>query len=694
MYRFLLSLCFISVLCSTSIHAERGELYSYEELAYFDHDAVVEFYMNQFGSYLDPEEFPVFFQVARAFFEGLIDERDITVYKLIYETIDFDGNPVQASGIILIPGHDNYDCTNQMSLYAHGTIFNREAVNSRPSNWGGEFMLTMMMASINTICVAPDYYGLGDGDGFHHHNTYRTNVNSSLDAVRAGRNLCDQLGIPYNDQLTPMGYSEGGHASMGIGRMIREEGLTEEFKIRFVGAGSGAYDMSGEAFEFITSDPYYATPQYILYQAASCQDMYGNLIDEEAGQDFSYYLVPPYDQLFEDNILAQNGNTYWIPDYWPDLFQPGRIDELTSDPQHPFRVCLAQSNVYNWLNTYPTVMYYCTTDEQVPYTGALKTRDVQRSLLPWYLFWQRFKIQAIDLTFNGFIPDHGTCALPSIFLQTFFMQRTLGNECLETGRQTASLRSVRGEELNGMVVSGPKVISFDQPQYRGSLKSITVIEMATGEAERLDVGQTYEIEANGLYLFSIEQADGSIETAWMYKSDVDFVPTHDYNPLLVRPMVDHTVLDLSLLDEPVHTVALLDEEGREIAIYKENLDQDQVRLDRPSSLPDGTYRVEVRTRLGNYALPLEASRQISSSTIEAYPNPVRDKMTFRLPDCDEADQLVKIYAGNGQLIRESQENAAACRLTLDLVNLSPGNYHAELIGSATGIRRVLSFSKQ
>ena len=664
--------------------ANRGDIIEHEELDYFESSDVVDFFIGQFDNYLNPEDSPEFFALATAFFNQLIDQRNITVHKMVYETIDFYGEPTVASGIIMIPGHENYTCTPSFSIYAHGTVFARESVNSRPSNWGGEFMLTLMMASINTICVAPDYYGLGDGEGFHHHNTYKTNVNSSLDCVRAGRKLCDELGLTYNNRLMPMGYSEGGHASMGIARMVREEGLQNEFRIPFVGAGSGAYDMSGEAFDFILGNPYYITPQYILYQLATCEDIYGNLVNEDEGESYSTYLTAPYDELFETDILEQTGNTGWVASYWPSMFHPDKVEELVTNVDHPFRQCLANSNVFDWFNNYPTIMYYCTTDEQVPYSGALKTRDVQRSLIPWYLFWNRFKIQALNLTLDGTISSHEMCALPSIFLQVALMDKTLGLHCDYTGRTEGSvLRSVEGEELDGKVIYFAKSIDLDEIGRRsnpsGEKSVVTGMNMQTGTFYNASENSRMTLSENGFYLFRIDQPDGSYEMNWLYKADPDFVNTDDYDPITTNPMNDRSAVDISLLEEEVRQVAIMDIDGHEHSVIQGPFTGTSVGLERTASMMDGDYIVEVRTALNNYSLEMKVGRDELDAALEVYPNPAVELLNIDLITCNDEDAVIMISDASGRSIPASISSVVDCKIQLNVEHLPVGIYNLSVV---------------
>jgi len=672
--------CFLAFVLfgNSTSWASRGDLISYEELAYLEHEDVSAIFSSQFEGFLDPEENPEFFALATAYFNSLIDQRNITIYKLIYETIDFYNDPAQASGIILIPDHDQYNCSKSFSLYAHGTVFAREGVNSRPAAWGGEFMLTLMMASINTICVAPDYYGLGDGDGFHHHSHYKTNATSSLDIIRAGRNLCDQLGVEYNNRVMPMGYSEGGHASMALSLMVKLEGLENEFALKFIGAGSGAYDMSGEAFNFIVGNPFYPTRQYILYQVASCQDMYEDLILEEEGEDVSTYLKSPYDELYTEHVLGQTGQLSWVPSPWPQMFQPGVMEEMLEDPNHPFRRCLARSNVFNWLNTTPTLMYYCVTDQQVPYTAALKTRDVQRSLIPWWLFWQRFKIQAIDLTLGNTIPSHEACALPSIFVQLAVMSLNLGLDCEFTGRAaevTESLRTTSGEYIGGKTLYASKIIDLQTENGRGPIRSITGGNLQTGSKIEAYAGSELVIEENGFYILKVQYADGTEHVTWLLKTDPDLVNTDDYDPIRSNPMVGRTWLDLSLLDEDVRQVVITDSESNEHFIASaSDIDGSGVFLERTPSMAAGDYLVEVRTARYTFPLRLKVADEPLTNALSVYPNPVANSLHIDLGACESIKVAAEVVDIKGSVLRRTEVHPVNCSVKMDVEGLNPGIY--------------------
>jgi hypothetical protein len=656
-------------------YANRGDIVSYELMDDLTSDDVVNYGMSVVGNFL-PVDSEVS-QILQLYFKSIIDERNLTVYKVIYETVNFDDNPVQASGVVIIPSHPNFICEKSFSLYGHGTRFDREGVFSRRNAWDSEFFLALLMSSINTICVAPDYYGMGDGDGFHHHNSYKTNATSSLDLVRAGRHLCDILGVPYNNKFLPMGYSEGGTNSMGVAKMIHTEGLQDEFNISLLGCGSGAYDLSGEAYNFITNNPFYPTRQYILYLLATCENMYGNLIDEEAGESISTYLKSPYDQLYIDNLLTQNGNVGWAPQQWATMFYPEAIQQVLSNPNHPFRVCLKNSDVYFWRNPYKTFLYYCTTDEQVPYTGALKTRDIQRAFIPWYQFWNRFKIQAIDLTLDV-IPDHSTCALPSIFVELFFMQFNLGLSCEPSGREANQLKltSITGEMVANEVIYSDKFFNLKQLKEENDLKSIELLNLINSQRISSNDADHITLQDGGMYLVLMTRNNGEQVFNWLFKMAPDYVNTADYDPILNNPMNQSTKLDLSLLEEEIQQIAIVDRQGTEYLVINDNLDQKEFLLERTKAMKDGEYTVEVRTAEFTYPLLLKVDSKANDKAISVYPNPSNETVNINLGFIPTQNLTIRIFDVQGALVSQTQGNTQIIQLNVG--DLGRGFYVVEI----------------
>ena len=274
-------------------------------------------------------------------------------YKVVYQTVDFDGNPAQASGLVVIP--DLYGCSGGLAAYCHGTIFDKQAVPSNfiGKNGGPEDVIGLAFGGAGYITALPDYLGMGESPGFHPYVDAKTQATATIDMMRATRKLCSKLLVDLSDQVFLSGYSQGGHAGMATLKEITEK-HSREFDVAFAGLGSGPYDLSQTQYDYIFNDPLFGSPQFVPYVVASCQETRGNLYTEP-----SDIFVSPYDSLYEVEILGQTGNTDWVPSPWPDMFVEGYLDQVAKNPNHPLRACLRGSDVYDWKNTTATSLYYC-----------------------------------------------------------------------------------------------------------------------------------------------------------------------------------------------------------------------------------------------------------------------------------------------------------------------------------------------
>ena len=78
-------------------------------------------------------------------------EYDVSLYKIIYETLDGYGNTSLASGVIGIPEDPDY--AFGMVSWQHGTVVKRNSVSSV----SGFNLLSMILSSAGYVYVAPDY---------------------------------------------------------------------------------------------------------------------------------------------------------------------------------------------------------------------------------------------------------------------------------------------------------------------------------------------------------------------------------------------------------------------------------------------------------------------------------------------------------------------------------------------------------
>lgn len=662
--------------------ANRGDLISYEPLRDWDGTQLANYFIPQFEGMFPPESRDSLKAVITELVENVMAGKHVVTYRVIYKTIDHYGNPTQASGLVVLPDYKEKSCELPVFLYAHGTIFDRFSAPSRPDRWGLESFFTYVASAFDYIAVAPDYYGMGDGPGFHHHNSAQTNASSSIDMIRAGRLLAAQKGVPHNGQVFLSGYSEGGHAAMGIMRMIHRENLRNEFNVVRAGCGSGAYDMFKLSYDYIINDPYYPTSSYILYLAATCQDIYGELINEAAGESYSTYLKHPYDSLAVVHLLGQDGNLGWVPSRWTDMFQPGKIDEVKANPNHPLRTCLKKSNLYDWPNPFTTIMYFTKGDEQVYWRNAPKARLQQQKYIPWFRFWDRFKLATLDVTGGREYPDHATAAIPSMLhhlilsnLENRFRCTANSGRLIQPKPQEAFIMNFDGSvDIPAGAIQGLQkaelldVLKFNPVQIP--------IQQVDESANRLKLPETYP----GVYLLRLTDAEGKQHFRWQLVNEPQFVETADYNPI-TRSTDGAYLLDLTLLEDQVGRVALYTAQGQMVRTFEDPFVVQE--LAAAGTLPAGDYVVEVHGATMRYYLEMKVDRLSAQHSVTVSPNPFKDVFTIEMNETEDRPTL-KVYGIDGREFDLPVSNNGR-KWSVNASGLSPGVYVLQ-ISTAAGKR--------
>ena len=290
---------------------------------------------------------------------------DIDIYKVRYNTVSYDSSAVFASGFLAFPSH--VDCQFPLVSFGHGTTTSREGVPSRVQ--GGEAMIGIILASLGYVSTLPDYIGLGDcpPDLRHPYQDAATEASATIDLLRATREAASILHFRMNNQLFLSGYSQGGQTAMATHRRIRES-LSNEFTVTASCPMSGAYDMSGVMVDLMLSDSVYQTPCYLPYIVFGYNQKYHFYTDP------SEYMVAPYDSLLPLKFDGINGTGYLnsiCPSVPKLIFKPDVIDSFSNNPNHPFRVALAENDTYDWLPTSPMRMIFTRADEQVPWQNTV-----------------------------------------------------------------------------------------------------------------------------------------------------------------------------------------------------------------------------------------------------------------------------------------------------------------------------------
>lgn len=306
---------------------------------------------------------------------------DVATYKVVYATIDAFGMPDTASGMLAIPQAP--DLIFPMTAYMHGTVANREAVPSRVPT--PERRLVNVLATNGYIVAAPDYIGLGDSKGFHPYVHAASESSAGRDILLAARQWMDEEGIPYNEQLFITGYSQGGHAAQALQRDLQADGAADSLVVTAGAHLSGPYSISDVMRRATLEQEQATSPGFIVYTYVSYSNVYG--LYDDLGEAFRQpYLdvINRYDAeeidggVFNAELSALlEANDDRIIDMFQDSIRQQLID---NDDDSPIVQALRDNDTYNWAPNAPTLLVYCTADEQVPFENAILADSVMRAL--------------------------------------------------------------------------------------------------------------------------------------------------------------------------------------------------------------------------------------------------------------------------------------------------------------------------
>jgi hypothetical protein len=289
-----------------------------------------------------------------------------TAYRLIYRTVDPDGRPTTASGLVVLP--DGRRGALTVAEYLHGTTTTKADAAS-VSGESTDRIVTALFAGQGLVGVAPDYLGLGLGPGRHPYIDTRTETTASTDLLLAARSFAAKHGIALRHDVLVTGFSQGGRASLGVGRALTR-GEAGPFRLGEIRAVAGPYDLLGEELPATFDGRVLPTTAafYLAYFVTAWNRTVGLYDDpREAFQ-------PPYAQTVEalfDGKHTEEQIIAGLPDAPGKLFTP----EFAAKLEHPTgrfrRALLAADEICrDWTPRVPIHLYNGTEDTDVVPTNA------------------------------------------------------------------------------------------------------------------------------------------------------------------------------------------------------------------------------------------------------------------------------------------------------------------------------------
>jgi len=325
----------------------------------------------------------------------------VKAYKIVYHTIDVNGNKIKASGLLAIP-QKAPSAKSSLLSYQHGTIFlDRQA----PSISQSTINTIMRFAGTGYVISAADYIGYGESKGRIHPYMHASSLASaSVDMLRASKAFLQSKNIHLNNKLFLAGYSEGGYATLALQKSLQEN-YANEFTVTASAAGAGAYDLTETAKTFADKTRN-EKPAYVSFLLKSYDTIYAL---NSVNSMFQPQYVNVVNSVFDGNHSSGTINAKLAKDT-NKLLKPDFLQALRGSGDHKIKSKLALNNIYDWKPTAPTRFFHSPHDEIVPYANSQKAFDTMRAN-------GASNVSLGDCSLN----THVNCALPYFYdTQHFF----------------------------------------------------------------------------------------------------------------------------------------------------------------------------------------------------------------------------------------------------------------------------------
>ena len=337
---------YLSLLVSF-VFSYQGELISYDFIESFDKDEIQLILDNEFGN-LAPDAI-----------------YNVSMYKVVYNTIDPYGNEVIASGVIGYP--ENLNQAFPMISWQHGTEVRRDNVSSN----NGFNILSLWLTTRGYIFLEPDYLGLGESELLHPYCMKDPSAWTTIDLIRSAKTFFNNedeniiYPITSNNDLILYGYSEGGYVSMAAHYILENQNIND-FNLLASFPMAGPYDLSGIMVDLMLTQEPYGEPYYLPYVLVPYINYY------ELGA-LSEYFLPDYAEMFEYLFNGEYSGSYInsiMPEIPIEVLLPSVIEDFTNDTSHPLRLKLFENNLWDWSPNADMYLFHGLGDELIPHENS------------------------------------------------------------------------------------------------------------------------------------------------------------------------------------------------------------------------------------------------------------------------------------------------------------------------------------
>lgn len=347
---------------------QAGDVVSAEQKLDLTPQGVINFISNNLGDQDAPE------------FAGYLNSFNVGLkgYKITYYTKNENNVLVKATGLLMYP---NVGFKLSTVVSDHGTTDSR---NNVPSNFKGAltagFVVELSYVLNGYILMAPDYVGMGTGDGVHPYVDYATEAGATIDFITAANKVLGQLGVKRYDEYFLAGYSQGAHAAMSTLKRLSISN-PNNIKFKYAYMGDGPYDFSGVTLnKGVLEKDIYPFTSFLANVLHTCN----NTGYKTYNSNISEVISAEYLDKYNYHVVQDNGGLLWGPVIWRKLFTTSFVNDVTNNPNNKLRQCMKPKDVYDWYNKTPMTLGHSTVDLAIPPENTSKTIDVQRGYYPWW----------------------------------------------------------------------------------------------------------------------------------------------------------------------------------------------------------------------------------------------------------------------------------------------------------------------
>ncbi len=321
-------------------------------------------------------------KLLRAHFPGIDQNSTVygeKAYRIVYDSIDIHGNPIKASGYMVVPTGLPDAVTRQLGLSIvlddHGTIFkNTDAPSVMPSQTllPGNDTSILFSALGGFVTLMPDYVGYGESKGAVHPFVMKRLAEDSAAFLQAARKVAQENGIKLNGQLFVTGYSEGGYAAMATLQKLEDDGES----VAMAAPMAGPYDLNFTAFG-VLSQPKLSVPSFMAFVGYAYAEAYG--------VDIATVINSPYATMLPDLFNGEHDRSEIDPKLSYDttgptgLFVPAFVADFFANSSNWFRKAVLENSVSAWAAQTPIRLVHCQGDDVIPFAISQATLQSMQS---------------------------------------------------------------------------------------------------------------------------------------------------------------------------------------------------------------------------------------------------------------------------------------------------------------------------